>query len=103
VTTAHASPGHCDGHLCFLVEHAGRRSLCTGDAIFHGGRVSIQPIPDCRPYAYARTAERLAELDVDALLPGHGDIALDGAAAHLTAAADSFRRLVTPPNIVAEG
>lgn len=96
----HASPGHCDGHLCFLVDDGDRRALCTGDAIFSGGRISIQPIPDCSPYVYARTAQRLAELPVDALLPGHLDLVLSDGAAHLARAAESFRRLVPPPNIV---
>lgn len=94
-----ASPGHCDGHLCFLVDDGDRRALCTGDSVFHGGRVSIRPIPDCRPHEYARTAARLAELPVDALLPGHLGFALTGGAAHLRTAAESFARLVPPPNI----
>ena len=98
--TAHASPGHCDGHLCFLGDDGERRALCTGDAVFQGGRVSIQPIPDCRPHLYARTAERLAGLPVDMLLPGHLELVLDGGAAHLATAAAYFRRLATPPNIV---
>ena len=74
--------------------------LGTGDAVFQGGRVSIQPIPDCRPHLYARTAERLAGLPVDMLLPGHLELVLDGGAAHLATAAAYFRRLATPPNIV---
>jgi glyoxylase-like metal-dependent hydrolase (beta-lactamase superfamily II) len=102
VVTVHASPGHCDGHLCFLVEDGERRALCTGDAIFSGGRVSIQPIPDCSPYLYARTAQRLAELPVDMLLPGHLDLVLVDGAADLARAAESFRRLVPPPNIVTD-
>jgi glyoxylase-like metal-dependent hydrolase (beta-lactamase superfamily II) len=100
VVTVHASPGHCDGHLCFLVDDGERRALCTGDAIFSGGRVSIQPIPDCSPYRYARTAQRLAELPVDMLLPGHLELVLADAAADLVRAAGHFRRLATPPNIV---
>ncbi|OZM76509.1 hypothetical protein CFP66_41010 [Pseudonocardia sp. MH-G8] len=98
--TVHASPGHCDGHLCFLVDDGDRRALCTGDAIFSGGRVSIQPIPDCSPYLYARTSQRLAELPVDMLLPGHLDLVLTNGSADLARAAESFRRLIPPPNIL---
>lgn len=98
--TAYASPGHCDGHLCFLVDDGRTTALCTGDSIFAGGRVSIQAIPDCRPYEYRRTASRLAGLPVDALLPGHLDLVLTGGAAHLAAAAETFDRLVPPANIV---
>lgn len=99
--TAYASPGHCAGHVCYLVDDGTTTALCTGDAVFPGGRVSVQPIPDCSPYEYARTAARLASLPVDALLPGHLDPVLVDGAAHLTAAADRFARLVMPPNIAA--
>lgn len=99
--TAYASPGHCDGHVCYLVDDGSTSALCTGDSIFSGGRVSIQPIPDCRPYEYAQTAARLARLRVDALLPGHQDLVLTDGATHLAKAAEAFARLTPPPNIVA--
>lgn len=99
--TAYASPGHCDGHVCYLVEDGSTSALCTGDSIFSGGRISIQPIPDCRPYEYAQTAARLARLRVDQLLPGHEDLVLSDGAAHLARAAAAFAKLTPPANIVA--
>jgi glyoxylase-like metal-dependent hydrolase (beta-lactamase superfamily II) len=98
--TAVASPGHCDGHVCWLLETGERTALFSGDCVFAGGRVSIQAIPDCRLDAYARTTARLAELPVDALLPGHLDLELEHGAASLRAAAEPFARLVPPPNIL---
>lgn len=98
--TAYASPGHCDGHLCFLIDTGTEAALCSGDAIFEGGRISIQAIPDCSPYRYARTAERLASLPVDLLLPGHQQIVRSNGADHLARAAESFGRLIPPPNIL---
>lgn len=98
--SAHDTPGHCDGHLSFLADDATHKTLFSGDAIFYGGRVSIQAIPDCRPYAYARTAQRLADLDVDVLLPGHLEFVLEAGREHLRRAAASFARLVPPPNIL---
>lgn len=98
--TTYAAPGHCDGHLCFLISGS-RSTLFTGDAIFSHGRVSIQPIPDCRPYQYAVSAARLADLAVDDLLPGHLDLVLGHGGAHLRAAARAFGELAVPENIVA--
>ncbi|PSK89696.1 glyoxylase-like metal-dependent hydrolase (beta-lactamase superfamily II) [Murinocardiopsis flavida] len=95
----HDAPGHCDGHLCLLADIGGERALFSGDAVFAEGRVSIQPIPDCRPHAYARTCRALAELAPDALLPGHGAMAPTGGARHLDQARDHFARLTVPPNL----
>jgi glyoxylase-like metal-dependent hydrolase (beta-lactamase superfamily II) len=94
------APGHCDGHLVFLVTAAGRNVLFSGDCVFAGGRVSMQAIPDCRLDAYADTMVTLAGLGTDALLPGHAELVLDGAQSDLAGAAASFRRLVPPPNLL---
>lgn len=99
--TAIDAPGHCDGHLVYLVEVSGRRMLFSGDVIFSGGRISMQAIPDCRLDKYAETVIGLAELGVDELYPGHGEAVLAGAAPQLAAAAASFARLVPPPNLLA--
>ncbi len=100
--TAIEAPGHCDGHLVFLVETAEERSLFSGDVLFAGGRVSLQAIPDCRLDLYADTVIGLAELRVDALFPGHGEPVLSGAAAQIERAAASFRRLIPPPNVLTD-
>jgi glyoxylase-like metal-dependent hydrolase (beta-lactamase superfamily II) len=94
------APGHCDGHVVFLLATAGRMTLLSGDCVFAGGRVSMQAIPDCRLDVYAETVVKLAELGTDALLPGHGELVLHGACSGLLDAAASFRRLVPPPNLL---
>jgi glyoxylase-like metal-dependent hydrolase (beta-lactamase superfamily II) len=95
-----AAPGHCDGHLVALVSIAGRTVLFSGDCLFAGGRVSIQALHDCRLDRYAETVIALARRDVDVLLPGHGDPVLSDAGADIARAAESFRRLVPPPNML---
>ncbi len=99
--TAYSSPGHCDGHMCYLIDDGKRSALCSGDAIFHGGRISVQPIPDCNPYLYAQTLHELSSLPVDLLLPGHGEVTLDAGSEHIARAAAVFRRLQMPSNIAA--
>jgi glyoxylase-like metal-dependent hydrolase (beta-lactamase superfamily II) len=95
-----AAPGHCDGHVVVLARVAGSTLLFSGDCLFAGGRVSLQALPDCRLDRYAETVIALAARNVDVLLPGHGDPVLTGAGADVRRAADSFRRLVPPPNVL---
>lgn len=94
------TPGHCAGHLCFLMEEADRRVLFAGDHIFHGGRISIQNIPDCNLQAYARSMAKLVELEVDALLPGHLALSLNRGQRHIASAHRAFQGLALPPSIL---
>lgn len=96
--TALATPGHCAGHLSFLVEAAGRRDLVAGDILFWRGRVLMQATQDCDPAQTAASILRLAELDgLDGLFPGHGAVTLSGAGRHIEAAAEAVRALRLPP------
>jgi glyoxylase-like metal-dependent hydrolase (beta-lactamase superfamily II) len=93
------APGHCDGHVVFLLDTLGG-VLLSGDCLFSGGRVSLQAIPDCRLVDYASTVGALAERSPDVLLPGHGDLVLSGAAHDAHRAASAFARLIPPPNFL---
>ena len=64
------TPGHAQGHLCFL--HPRTRSLLTGDHIPGGqGTVVIDP-PEGDMAAYVDSLERLLREPVETLFPGHG-------------------------------
>jgi glyoxylase-like metal-dependent hydrolase (beta-lactamase superfamily II) len=64
------TPGHTRGHLCF--HHARTRSLFTGDHIPGGkGTVIIDP-PEGDMGAYMASLERLLELPIETIFPGHG-------------------------------
>ena len=65
------TPGHASNHLCYL--HNGLNWLFTGDHIINGSTVVIDP-PDGSMGDYLRSLERLDSLDLDAILPGHGDV-----------------------------
>ncbi|MEJ3748820.1 MBL fold metallo-hydrolase [Actinomycetes bacterium KLBMP 9797] len=93
-----ATPGHADGHTCYLLTAPDQRALFSGDCVFTGGRVSLQNLHDCRVPEYARSLSRLAELEVDALFPGHHEISLTRAQRHLTAARDHLDRGLLPPS-----
>lgn len=98
------APGHCDGHVVALLEHAADSDgpwLFSGDCLFADGKVSVQAIPDCRLDQYAATVLRLSERNPAVLLPGHGAVVLEDAWRDVAQAAAAFARLVPPPNILA--
>jgi len=73
------APGHDPGALVFYCEEA--RLLISGDALWEGGFGVV--LPD-QPDGLARarkTLERLAALDVDVVIPGHGQPFTDVASA----------------------
>jgi hydroxyacylglutathione hydrolase len=95
-----ATPGHCDGHICLMVEEQGRKILLAGDMIFSGGRVSTQVVPDCRPMEYYRSVQRVLEEKIDVLLPAHYEFVLNRGHRHIELAMKYFMRLAIPPSVV---
>ena len=94
------TPGHCDGHLSFLMRGGDRSWLLGADLCFWGGKVVWQNIHDCRIDAYADSMFKMEKQDFDALAPGHLQISLSGGKAHVDAAANAFRQLGIPPNLL---
>ena len=94
------TPGHCGGHGSYLVSGGERVYLLGGDAVFAGGKLFLQGIPDCDLQASLASVKKLAGLEFEAFLPGHGVIALDEGRVHVDLAAQAIDRLAVPPNIV---
>ncbi len=94
------TPGHCDGLMSFLVQAAGRAHLFCGDTVFWGGRILLLNTPDCSIPNYARSLERLARLQVDCLLPGHGMLSLRDGQRHIQQAHQHFVNLLVPQSIL---
>ena len=94
------TPGHCDGHLSFLMTGGDRTYLIGADLVFWGGKILLQNIHDCRIDAYAQSVLKVAQLDFDALIPGHLQISLRFGKEHVTRAAEAFRQLGIPPNLL---
>jgi glyoxylase-like metal-dependent hydrolase (beta-lactamase superfamily II) len=63
------TPGHASNHLCYVL--GSERLLFSGDHIMNGSTVVIAP-PDGDMAAYLRALERLQDLAVEGIAPGHG-------------------------------
>ncbi len=64
-----ATPGHAADHLCFLID----RACFTGDLILGMGSTIVGPRNTGGSLLdYMRSLERLRELDLEVLYPGHG-------------------------------
>jgi hydroxyacylglutathione hydrolase len=98
--TALATPGHCRGHISFLLSTAEGDVLFAGDAVFHNGQILLQAIPDCSIWEYRQTIRRLQELHVTTLLPGHLALGMRNGQRHIMAAARAFDTLLPPRNIL---
>lgn len=94
--TAIATPGHSRGKLSFVFRENGQVSAFTGDAIFPGGKILLQDIWDCSVQESCRSIERLHELDIDGLYPGHVSFSVQRGREHVEAAMASIRQLVPP-------
>jgi hydroxyacylglutathione hydrolase len=94
------TPGHCDGHLSFLMTGGDRTYLIGADLVFWGGKILLQNIPDCRIDAYADSVLKVAKLDFAALIPGHLQISLRFGKEHVDKAAQAFQQLGVPANLL---
>jgi glyoxylase-like metal-dependent hydrolase (beta-lactamase superfamily II) len=97
--TAVATPGHSHDHMSYLVETGGRRMLVSGDALFHGGKVGVQDVYDCSVPEICASVRRLAGLEFDVMLPGHGAFSLRDGHRHAEAAMRYVERMACPPSI----
>jgi glyoxylase-like metal-dependent hydrolase (beta-lactamase superfamily II) len=94
------TPGHCRGHVSFLVESEERRYLIGGDLVFWGGTIVAQNIPDCSIQEYSASTQKMQGIAFDALLPGHFAISLQDGKRHIDRAAAAFRKLMIPRNAI---
>lgn len=93
------TPGHSLGHVAFLLSGAGESALFSGDALFYGGKLALQALPDCDLAASLQTVRRLAGLKFEALFPGHLAFTLSAGESHVAAAMAHIQRLAVPPSI----
>ncbi|MCL7474960.1 MAG: MBL fold metallo-hydrolase [Methanosarcinales archaeon] len=66
------TPGHTPGCICLY--HAPTRSLFSGDTVFQGGGFGRTDLAGGDQRLLVESLERLAEMDVNVLYPGHGEV-----------------------------
>ena len=93
------TPGHCTGHTSFVMRHRERTYFFGGDLVFFGGRILLQNIYDCDLQLYIASLMKVADLDVDVFLPGHGSLALNQGQRHIDAAVRHLKEGLVPPNL----
>ena len=95
------TPGHADGHLSFLLDDDGARSLFAGDVLFHGGKVLLQNTHDCRVDALSASLRRLRPLRIDGFYPGHWGFSLRNGSRHIERANAVLDQLLVPEQAIA--
>ena len=95
-----ATPGHCMGHYCIRLAGRDRTYLFSSDCVFWGGAIILQNVRDSNVQEYAASCNKLAELEFDALLPGHHLISLSNGRRHAEAAAREFNRIGLPKDLL---
>jgi glyoxylase-like metal-dependent hydrolase (beta-lactamase superfamily II) len=65
------TPGHSPGSLCFYWPQ--KKVLISGDVVFHAG-VGRTDFPGGDSNQLKLSIQRLSQLDIEVLLPGHGEI-----------------------------
>jgi hydroxyacylglutathione hydrolase len=91
------TPGHSADHCAYLVTVDETRILISGDAVFAGGAVILQDIPDCSVSATLASIRKLDALAFEVFLPGHGLFALREGKRHVAKAAGFARKGLAPP------
>lgn len=86
----------------FFFEDGGRRGLLSGDVVFYGGRLGIQNLEGFSFDDYRRDIHKLAELEIDMLLPGHGVFILQRGQKHIERAIRKLGDLVMPETFFEE-
>jgi hydroxyacylglutathione hydrolase len=66
-----ATPGHCEGAMCFYVPEM--KALFSGDTVFGGGALPSISLPTSVPEALQGTYEKLIEYEIEKIYPGHGE------------------------------
>jgi glyoxylase-like metal-dependent hydrolase (beta-lactamase superfamily II) len=94
------TPGHADGHVSLLLDHAGRRTLFGGDVVFFGGTILLQNTWDCRLPEHIASLRRLRDLSITALLPSHLTLSLQNGQRHIERANESLDRLLVPNQMI---
>ncbi len=84
------TPGHTPGSICLYEPK--QKILFSGDTVFANG-FGRTDLPGGNPEDLKRSLDKLAKLNVDKILPGHGDVVQTGGSKVIQGLAKNFKPL----------
>lgn len=93
------TPGHCSGHVSYVLRQATGTAVFAGDAMFFGGRILLQDIWDCSLQDSIRSVEKLAALAPEGFYPGHLTFTVRHGHRQFAQALETIRNLLPPPQL----
>lgn len=100
------TPGHSVDSICFHGRVDDRQVLWTGDVIQFGdwgqfkAMISLLYAPGCDLQAYGRSIQKLAGLEVDALLPSHRLFCVRNGKRQVDTVAKAFQGMPLPKSVL---
>ncbi|MCS7386092.1 MAG: MBL fold metallo-hydrolase [archaeon GB-1867-005] len=84
------TPGHTAGSTCYLLKNI----LFSGDLVFASGGFGRTDLPTGNLQELIRSLNRISRLNVNVLLPGHGELVLSDAKLHIKLALKNAKSLL---------
>ena len=97
VITVILLPGHSIESACYLVEKNGKRYLFSGDSIYLNGVLSLINCYGSTMEGYRNNIQKLAHRKIDALIPSHFRLTMEGGQAHVDRAIELLSYSSLPP------
>lgn len=89
--------GHSPGLLCYYLKSNGQNILFSGDQVFINGNIGLLNAPGSGLEGFRKDMHKLADLSVDALLPGHRLFVLKNGQLHINNAIENLSKVFVPP------
>lgn len=93
------TPGHSICSTCYYFTFGDKRCLCSGDTVFIKGLVAIYNSFGFDMGKYSKSLQKLSNLRIDALLPGHLGFTIYNGQACIDHAVEQFKKIDLPKSI----
>ena len=93
-------PGHSEGSICYFIDLPEGKALFSGDVVFAEGVIGLLNCDDSNLSDYRNYLNRLSNLNVDMLFPGHFVFVLSKGQKHIDKAIASLSLLGLPKNFI---
>jgi hydroxyacylglutathione hydrolase len=93
-------PGHSKGSVALVVDIPGGKAIFTGDSVSADGVICLLNCEGSSLFDYRKNIDRLSNLDIDMLFPGHGAFTLIDGQNRLDIAVKDLKLLAPPKNFI---